>query len=166
MTAKLTPQQQLLTARALKAAGHSGATVSNPFLKNSETARYVQGLIREENPVEAAAMQMAAAMETDGIPAAVVLIQNGEMSDDTPELQRMMMEWDSAYCQAAMKQKADADKALEQKYSDRADASRMNRAMQQAGGNQARAEHLIKKEDAMHQRQQQEIHNARFGAKG
>ena len=99
MANKLTPNQEQLTGRAMGQAGIDLLTtpISNPWLHKGRKAEYVQGLIEQENPVEATAMRLAASEEGDGPPAAVKLIEAGQMQVNTPELHQLMMRWSPRY---------------------------------------------------------------------
>ena len=154
MAKQLSKAHQILVARNLAKAGFHNTPASNSWLHKGAQAELIQGLIAEEDPVAAAEMRVAASEVNGGIPAAVLLIQSGEMQVQDQAQHEMMVAWDPEYSAgflAAQKHQDDAAlKAMEAS----AEAMRKEALLLQSGGNQARAEMLLRQEQEAAEKQQ------------
>ena len=116
----------------------------------------IQGVIQENDAVLAAEMRQAAGI-TPNLAAVAQLMSGGEID---MAARQSLFECDAKYAAEVLAQQKEEAKQMDAKYEQGFEQLRMNRFMQQAGGNEARAKHLMLQEDAANAIQQQKIQSA------
>ena len=128
-------------------------TATNPFGHAGARAVMIQEAIQEQDPVIAAEMRLDAGI-VPNLAAVREQIGGGEISESSrQELIRTDPKFAKSELAKAKAQDAEFMKGMEKA----GENLRLQRFMQQAGGNEARARHLLQQEDAVHARQQQEM---------
>ena len=131
-------------------------TAENPFSKSGSTAAMIQEVIQQNDAVLAAEMRQAAGIGPN-LAAVAQMMSGGEIDDAA---RQELIKTDPKFAQSEI-DKAQAVDAEFMKGMEKASENlRMNRFMQQAGGNEQRARHLLQQEDAANAIQQQKMQNA------
>ena len=161
MADRLTNKRHVLALyQAAKDAGIDASTLTaeNPFLKSGSTAGMLQAVLQENDPVLAAEMRVAAGI-TPSLAAMAQLMQGGDID---AAARQSLIETDPAYAAEVVKQQKVADEKIIQNMQSAADAKRQQRFVNQAGGDERRAQHLMQKDEQLQAHQMQRAQSAKI----
>ena len=136
---------------AAKACGIDPSTLSatSPFGHSGKTAVMIQSMLQEQDPVIAAEMARDSGL-TPNLAAVAELLGGGELSEAS---RQELIKTDPQFAAAELAKAQAADAARFAQMEQASENMRLQRFMQQAGGNEQRARHLMQVEDAAHQAQ-------------